>query len=161
MSTFLGECLKSGPKEEEQVGKSSFYMDACAQSAKDPIASRFYNKLGNSFMKFNKLRLRLKLGLSDKGVVCCSDFPIAKLLQKEVNINWKVFYKISKDARDIGVSYTAGIKRPTSELMKKFDGAKGRNNEIAGLSSCWPFSPLPNSNFICGKFCRSSGTYIR
>ena len=88
----MPEVNKPGPKPDEVVGKSRLYVDDCAQSAKDPIASRFYNKLGNSFMKFNKLRLRLKLGLSDKGNVCCSDFPIAKLLQKEININWKVFF---------------------------------------------------------------------
>jgi len=130
----MPEVNKSGPKEDELVGKSRFYVDDCAQSAIDSSASRFYNKLGNSFMKFNKLRIRLKLGLSDKGVVCCSDFPIAKLLQKEINVNWDVFYKISKDCRDIGVSYTAGVKRPTTELIKKFDGAKARNNKILALS---------------------------
>ena len=109
-------------------------MDDCAQSARDRIKSRFYNKLGNSFMKFNKLRIKLKLGLSKKGVICCSDYMIAKRLQKELHSNYGVEYQVSRSCRDIGVSYTAGKSRPTTELIKKFDGAWSRNRKIAGLS---------------------------
>ena len=121
-------------KIDEQVGKSRLYVDDCAQSATDPIESRFYNKLGNSFMKFNKLRIKLKLGLSNKGVICCSDYMVAKRLQKELRSNYGVEYQVARSCRDIGVSYTAGKSRPTTELIKKFDGAWSRNRKIAGLS---------------------------
>ena len=83
----MPEVNKSGPTEDEIVGKSRLYVDDCAQSALDTSKSRFTNKLGNSFYKFNKLRLKLCLGLSDKGVVCCSDSTISKLLQNEFRIN--------------------------------------------------------------------------
>ena len=59
---------------------------------------------------------------------------MAKRLQKELLKLHGIKYKIKAHTRDVGISYTAGVSKPSQLFLERLHGKKGRINKIARLA---------------------------
>ena len=87
----------------------------------------------NSFFLFNKAKERLKLRLSEKGVIVASCPKLAARLQAEL-LSKGVKYNIASHTRDLGISYTAGRSKPNQFFSSRFRDKKGRMLKIGRLA---------------------------
>ena len=83
-----------------------------------------------AMIKFQKVRKRLRLGLSDKAKSVSSSERVSFALQKELEQNGFKSVK-AKQARDVGVSYGAAKCRPSELLNSRAMKVKKRISKIS------------------------------
>ena len=111
-----------GTTSDREMVKTQLYVDDCAQSSRDKCGGIVHNRLGNSFYIVHKMNRRLKLTVSDKGVIVANCPKLAERLQIELLKLHGIKYKIKKSTGDLGVSYTAGTCKPNQSLLERLHG---------------------------------------
>ena len=74
---------------------------------------------------------KMHLSLSPKAIVTANNPKLAKLLQYELS-TYGMKFQVSEAARGLGISHTAGAKRPASLLISRF---RARKTKLIKLDS--------------------------
>ena len=128
------ECELVEVTSKREMAKTQLYVDDCAQSSRDKCGGIVHNRLGNSFYVFHKMNKKLKLVLSEKGVIVANCHNLALRLQKELLKLHGIKYKIKKSTRDLGISHTAGTCKPNQLLLERLHGKEMRISKIGRIS---------------------------
>ena len=128
------ECELVGVTCDREMARTQLYVDDCAQSSRDKCGGIVHNRLGNSFYIFHKMNKKLKLTLSEKGVIVANCPKLAKRLQTELLQLHGIKYNIKKSTRDLGISHTAGTCKPNQLLLERLHGKEIRISKIGRIS---------------------------
>ena len=121
--------------EENTKVNTESYVDDCAQSTNHERVSVLTDSIMKAFGDFHKLSVKkLQLTLSDKGVVVTTDEKITKAICDEIKVNYKVNYNPLNATRDLGLSFTAGLVRPSQLLTQRLGANKSRISKTIRIS---------------------------
>ena len=122
--------------EEGLVALPKVFVDDTSMACKATDPSQVQSSLVNVLLHFAKSVKRLNLSLSPKAMLSISHPSIAKTLQKELK-QYNLHFNLPNSregARDLGISNTAGIHRPSSIFINRKKSTKNRKTKIKILS---------------------------
>jgi len=130
--TYLKKGLTKMVNKHPQANTELFVDDTCmhCQGANSEEVRQI---LVPAMLTFKDIVKQLKLKLSPKAVLVASDDALASSLVKEL-ASHKLYFNNHKHARDLGISTTAGKKRPNQIIKDRFVKIKNRNLKISSLS---------------------------
>ena len=112
----------SKDKDANKANLSLFIDDTCFHALADTV-SLLLDKFMPDVLKFQMVARKLKLKLSPKTQITTSCELAAILLQKELK-EYGMFFEISKQAQDLGVSFSAARCRPNKLLVERSNNVK-------------------------------------
>ncbi len=138
-SVPLTRCLLRDDVEDiiyhNQGGTINTYIDDIPITLSDRSKLRFKRNIINIAKMYSVKCKGLLLLLSPKSVICTSDFKmsveIAKILRRK-----GIHYQPQRDVRDLGITFTAGLKHKTCNkiIRHRFIKTTKRSNKIGRIA---------------------------
>ena len=83
---------------------------------------------------FGEKARKLKLSLSNRAKVTASTPKLAQTLVNELENNYGMFFQVDPEARDLGVTHTAGASRPSKLVISRFVKSRKRVEKTKQLA---------------------------
>ena len=106
--------------------------DACMHAYSDTFDGALEMVIPSA-VKFNDLVREMKLTLSPKACVAASSDKLAHVLKGELS-TYNTVFQVDQEARDVGVTFAAGIERPYTLVKHRFVKARSRNTRIEHIA---------------------------
>ena len=130
--SLLMRAMQKTIKEHPET-KTNVHVDDTAMLVTGSSRSYVYDTIVPTALSFAKQVRKLRLTLSSKGVIVCSDSSMAKYMQKELKLHG-IDYQTELHARDLGISFTAAQSSPRVLLNKRFSRTKVRTDKTIRIA---------------------------
>ena len=111
------------------------HVDDTSMQSVANTTSEVQDQIAPCIIAFARGVRKLKLGLSDKGVICSSDNRLTDRLRNELWHNHDIKYKTAKHARDLGISYASGKTTPNHLQIIRLRSVKKKILKISALAA--------------------------
>ena len=121
------------PKTTKYVRVKVHVDDIAIQAVADDWV-QVQNILAPAQIKFIHGAKKMHLNLSSKGVVSSSHSKLTKSIVDEMQTYGCTLGHANSNARDVGVNYTSGLKRPSALLTKRYNKTKNKFSKIKSIA---------------------------
>ena len=112
---------------------SSLYIDDESNQNHGPSWRVLFDQMVACIRHFAGKVNAINLKLSDKATIVCSNDKCATLLVKKFS-QLGINFNATKEARDLGITYTASKSKQASQLHKRFKKAANRMKKIKSIA---------------------------